>query len=115
MIKTYSNNRIKRHIKIRSQVIGSHERPRLAVFRSSAHIYAQLIDDDKGVTMGAASDSKMTEKMTKLQKAELVGTEIAKVGKAAKIIKVVFDRGGFAYHGRVKAVAEGARKGGLEF
>lgn len=115
MIKTYSNNRIKRHIRIRSEISGTASRPRLSVFRSSAHIYAQLIDDLSGKTLAQASDVAIKDKLTKTDKAKLVGQNIALAGKKAKVKKVVFDRGGFAYHGRVKALAEEARAGGLEF
>lgn len=115
MIKTYANNRIKRHVRIRSTISGTATRPRLSLFRSSAHIYAQLIDDLSGKTLAQASDATMKEKMTKTDKAKLVGKNIAASGKAVKITKVVFDRGGFSYHGRVKALADAAREGGLEF
>lgn len=115
MIKTYANNRIKRHVRIRSEISGTASRPRLSVFRSSAHIYAQLIDDLTGKTLAQASDANIKDNMTKTDKAKLVGQNIAKVGKAAKITKVTFDRGGFSYHGRVKALADAARDGGLEF
>lgn len=115
MIKTYANNRIKRHVRIRSTISGTASRPRLSVFRSNAHIYAQLIDDLSGKTLAQASDATMKEKMTKTDKAKLVGKNIATSGKAVKITKVIFDRGGFSYHGRVKALADAAREGGLEF
>lgn len=115
MVRTYQNNRIKRHVKVRSKISGTKERPRLAVFRSSEHIYAQLIDDVAGKTLAEASDVSFKEKMTKTEKAKLVGEKIAEAGKAAKVKKVVFDRGGFSYHGRVKAVADSAREKGLEF
>ncbi len=115
MIRKYENNRIKRHVKIRSEISGSAKRPRLAIFRSSAHIYAQLIDDTAGKTLAKASDLEVKEKMTKTQKASKVGELIAAAGKSAKVTAVVFDRGGFAYHGRIKALAEAARSGGLQF
>lgn len=115
MIKTYQNNRIKRHVRIRGGITGTGARPRLAVFRSSAHIYAQLIDDESRKTLAEASDAGIKDKMTKTEKAKKVGEQIAVAGKAAKVKAVVFDRGGFAYHGRVKALAEAARSGGLQF
>ncbi|HET7713960.1 MAG TPA: 50S ribosomal protein L18 [Patescibacteria group bacterium] len=115
MIKTYSKSRIKRHARIRSEISGTAGRPRLSVFRSSAHIYAQLIDDEAGKTLAQASDVEVKDKMTKTDKAKLVGENIALAAKKAKVKKVVFDRGGFSYHGRVKALADQARAGGLEF
>lgn len=103
-----------RHRRIRSHLSGSAARPRLAVYRSVKHTIAQLIDDAKGVTIVAADDKKM--KMAgKTAKALEVGKLIAEKARAKGIAEVVFDRGGFAYHGRVKAVAEGARAGGLKF
>ena len=104
----------KRHRRVRKTVLGTPERPRLAVFRSNRHIYAQLIDDRAGATLASAStlaDGKGDPKA----RAKSVGEEIATKAKAAGIEKAVFDRGGFRYHGRVQAVAEGAREGGLEF
>jgi len=115
MIKKYSDNRIRRHTRIRGSISGTSDRPRLAVFRSGEHIYAQVIDDESGKTLAQASDLEIKEKKTKTEKAKLVGEKVAAAAKGAKIKKVVFDRGGFAYHGRVKALAEAARVGGLEF
>ena len=89
-------------------------RPRLAVFRSTQHIYAQIIDDASHKTLASASDLSI-KTGTKREKALLVGEEVAKKAKTKKISKIVFDRGGYRYHGRIAAVAEGARKGGLEF
>lgn len=114
----------KRHRFIRSRVFGTPERPRLQVFRSLNHIYAQIIDDTTGKTILVASDcEKKSEnkekskikKENKTQRATIVGENIAKKAQEQKIKKVVFDRKGYLYHGRVKAVAEGARKSGLEF
>jgi large subunit ribosomal protein L18 len=110
----------KRHRAIRSRIFGTAERPRLQVFRSHKHIYAQLINDDEGKTIATESDIKeevktAKDKKTKTERAFLVGEKIAKTAKEKKIKKVVFDRKGYLYHGRVKAVAQGARKGGLEF
>ena len=117
-----SNNRaeIRRgvHTRIRKKVSGTAERPRLAVFRSLNHIYVQVIDDVNGKTLAAAST---TEKDLKgktggnVAAAQSVGKAIAERAQAAGVSQVVFDRGGYVYHGRVKAVAEGAREGGLEF
>lgn len=109
--------RRRRHIRVRKQLAGTSQRPRLAVFRSAQHIYAQVIDDGEGKTLVAASDLEKTIKAgkTKTASAETVGAELARRAGKAGIRQVVFDRGGFKYHGRVKALAEGARKAGLEF
>jgi len=102
-------------------VSGTAERPRLNVFRSSAHIYAQVIDDNEGHTLVSASDlesalrDRAGDGSTKVDRAKLVGQLVAERAKQAGITTVVFDRGGFLYHGRVRAVAEGAREAGLEF
>ncbi|KKQ67420.1 MAG: 50S ribosomal protein L18 [Candidatus Daviesbacteria bacterium GW2011_GWA2_38_24] len=98
----------------RKKIAGTLERPRLSVFRSSQHIYAQIVDDQKHQTLAAESDLNV-KSGTKKQKAETVGENIAKKALQKKIKSVVFDRGSFRYHGRVAALAEGARKGGLEF
>jgi large subunit ribosomal protein L18 len=113
--------RKRRHVRVRAKVSGTQARPRLNVFRSSAHMYCQVIDDVAGHTLVAASDleedvTKITgEKATKTERANAVGKVIAERAKSAGITSVVFDRGGFLYHGRIKAVAEGAREGGLVF
>ena len=112
--------KIKRYIqrknRVRAKIIGTEGRPRLSVFRSNTHIYAQIINDDKGITLVASSDVKIKKgKMKKVEMATQVGEEIAKKALLKKIKTVVFDRNGFMYHGRIKAVAEGARKGGLVF
>lgn len=104
----------RRHAKIRTRIFGTAIRPRLSVFKSNRFMYAQIIDDEAGKTLAAAS-SISSKKGTKSEQAKEVGTHIATKAKAAKISKVVFDRGGFAYKGRVKNVAEGAREGGLKF
>jgi large subunit ribosomal protein L18 len=109
-----------RHRRVRKRVYGTPERLRLNVFRSSAHIYAQIIDDTAGRTLAAASsiDQEVRESLTgksKLEKSQAVGELIARRAREAGISRVVFDRGGYRYHGRVKAVAEAAREGGLEF
>ncbi len=105
----------RRHRRVRKKVIGTTERPRLAVFRSNRHIYAQLVDDFAGRTLAAASTLKDANGDDPKAQAKAVGTAIAKRAKEAGVTKVAFDRGGFQYHGRVQAVAEGAREGGLEF
>ncbi|TSC54811.1 MAG: 50S ribosomal protein L18 [Parcubacteria group bacterium LiPW_30] len=106
--------RARRHKKIRSQVSGTAERPRLAVYKSNRYLYAQVIDDVLGKTLAQASDMTLKGK-TKTDKAKQVGVEIAKNALSKKISKVVFDRGGFNYTGRIKALAEAAREGGLQF
>lgn len=104
-----------RKARVRSTVSGTAERPRLTVSVTNLHISAQIINDEKGVTLAAATTvgAKATGTMT--EKAAVVGTEIAKAAKKAKVTKVVFDRNGRIYHGRVKALADAARAGGLEF
>lgn len=109
----YKAQRIGKHKKVRKTVIGRPERPRLSVFRSSQHIYAQIIDDSTGKTLAAGSDIGL--KGPKKTRALAVGEAVAKLALTKKIKKVVFDRGGSKYHGRVAALAEGARKGGLDF
>jgi large subunit ribosomal protein L18 len=113
-MKTKTEKRIRLKAKIRSKIKGTNETPRLSVFRSNKFIYAQIIDDTKGTTLVEASDIKVT-KGTKTQRAEAVGKDIATKAKAKGIDSVVFDRNGFKYTGRVKLVAEEARKGGLKF
>jgi len=109
--------RKRRHKKIRFKIKGTAKRPRLCVFRSNRHIYAQLIDDEKGRVLIGVSDMmcKKRGKTTKTEKAREVGRLIAQKAREMNIKKVIFDRGGFLYHGRVKALAEGARDEGLEF
>lgn len=99
--------------RVRSRIRGTAQRPRLTVNRSLKHISAQLIDDENGVTLAAVSDTAATG--TKTEKAQAVGTQIAEAGKAAGIESVVFDRGSYLYHGRVKALADAAREAGLNF
>ncbi len=116
--KTREERRYRRHLRVRKKVSGTPERPRLVIFRSIKHIYAQLVDDDKGmVLMGVADRSEGIELngTGKVARAKATGKLLASKAKAAGIAKVVFDRAGFKYHGRVKAVADGAREGGLEF
>jgi large subunit ribosomal protein L18 len=116
--RTRTELRYRRHLRIRKVVQGTSARPRLVVFRSLKHIYAQLVDDDQGRTLMGVSDR--TEGVTiegkgKVAAGHAVGRRLAALAKEQGITKVVFDRAGYPYHGRVKAVAEGARKGGLEF
>jgi large subunit ribosomal protein L18 len=117
-IKTQAHRRARRHLRVRKRVHGTTARPRLVVFRSSKHIYAQVVDDERGVTLLGASDASegiQVEGKGKTAKSHAVGRLIAAKAKEQGIAAVVFDRGGYQYHGRVKAVADGARKGGLEF
>jgi large subunit ribosomal protein L18 len=115
------SQRKRRHVRVRAKVNGTPQRPRLNVFRSSAHIYAQVIDDEAGQTVTAASDleeevlARAGEGAAKLARAKAVGEVVAERAKALGYTAVVFDRGGFLYHGRVKAVADGAREAGLSF
>ena len=115
MIKKESKNemRVVRHERIRKQIIGTKETPRLNVYRSNSNIYAALIDDKAGNTL--VSCSSMDMKGNNLEVASKVGANIAKEAKKLKIKTVVFDRGGYLYHGRVKALADAARENGLEF
>ena len=106
--------RDRRHRRVRGKITGTTERPRLAVFRSNSDVYVQVIDDVKGHTL-AAADSRAVMDGDKSAKAKATGVLIAERAKAAGVSNVVFDRGGYLYHGRVKALAEGAREGGLEF
>ena len=112
--KTHAQRRFKRHLRVRNKVSGTPERPRLVVFRSQKHIYAQLVDDTQQRTLATVSDLGI-EQGKKGERAAEVGRLIAERAKSAGITRVVFDRAGYRYHGRIKAVADGARKGGLEF
>ena len=109
--------RQKRHVRVRSKISGTPERPRLCVFRSNANIYAQIIDDVNGVTLASAStlDKEFEGAAGNCEAAKKVGAMVAQRAKEKGISVVVFDRGGCIYHGRVAALAEGAREGGLEF
>lgn len=118
--KSSLSPRKRRHLRVRAKISGTAERPRLNVFRSSAHIYAQLIDDTVGHTLASAStiEPEVREAgkgKTKTERARMIGELIGKRAKEAGIEQVVFDRGGYKYHGRVKAVADGAREAGLKF
>lgn len=107
--------RTRRHRRVRKSVFGTAERPRLAVYRSNRHIYAQLIDDTTGRTIAAASSVAESESGDPKARARAVGSAIAAKAQEAGVKAVTFDRGGFKYHGRVASVAEGAREAGLEF
>ena len=110
--------RYRRHLRVRQKVAGTAERPRLVVFRSLKHIYAQLVDDARGVTLhgvGDTSEGIQVEGTGKVPRGTAVGKLLAEKAKAAGVTRVVFDRAGYRYHGRVQAVADGAREGGLEF
>jgi large subunit ribosomal protein L18 len=114
--KTRSEKRFRRHLRVRNKITGTAERPRLVVFRSLKHIYAQLVDDTANRTFATVSDLGIEPGGGKKgERAAEVGKLIAERAKTAGITRVVFDRAGYRYHGRIKAVADGARKGGLEF
>lgn len=105
----------RRHRRVRAKAFGTKEKPRLCVFRSNQHIYGQLINDEQGKIMATVSDLKIKNKKSKVDTAREIGKMIAQLAKDLKIEKTVFDRGGYKYHGRIKALAEGAREGGLKF
>lgn len=107
--------RLRRKERIRAKISWTSARPRLSIYRSNANIYAQLIDDVTGVTLCSSSDLKMEKTGTKTEMAQKVGEEIATKAKSLNVSEIVFDRGGFAYHGRVKALADAARTAGLKF
>jgi large subunit ribosomal protein L18 len=116
-VRSANDSRRRRHLRVRKKIEGTPERPRLVVFRSSKHIYAQVVDDQRGVTLVGAADSSegvQVEGKGKVARSFALGRYIAAKAKEKGIAKVVFDRAGYQYHGRVKAVADGARKGGLE-
>ena len=115
--QTRHTSRLRRKIRIRKQISGTADRPRLSVFRSSSHMYAQIVNDDLGKTLAATSTQsvKVDGHSGNKDAAAAVGTAIAEAAKAAGISSVVFDRNGFKYHGRVKALADAAREGGLAF
>lgn len=118
MIKKESKNsqRIMRHKRVRKNISGTSEMPRLNVFRSNTQIYAQIINDETGTTLASSSSVQLKIKNGgNIECAKLVGADIAKKAKEANISKVVFDRGGYQYHGRVEALADAARENGLEF
>jgi len=118
--KSRAAARVRRHRRVRKKISGTPERPRLNIFRSLGDIYAQVIDDETGQTMASASsiDKELRSKMkglSKTEQAELVGKKVAERAKEVGINEVVFDRGGYRYIGRVRALADGAREGGLQF
>jgi len=118
MIKSVSRNELrkKRHMRVRSKLSGTAECPRLNVFRSNSNIFAQIIDDEKGITLVSSSSQELKIKNGgNVEGAKLVGKDIAEKAKKAGITKVVFDRGGYLYQGRVEALADAARENGLEF
>lgn len=114
MNKTRNERRKTRQRRVRAKVIGTSEKPRLSVFKSNTAIYAQLVDDSKGQTL-ASFDSRKSTAKTMTEKASEVGTEIAKLAKTKNIEEIIFDRGGYAYAGNVKALADAAREAGLKF
>lgn len=111
------NQRKKREVRSKSKIRESEKRPRLVVYRSNKYIYAQLIDDIKGKTIAGVGEKNINivQKISKTEKAKIVGQEVAKIALKNSIKEVIFDRHGYKYHGRVKALAEGARSGGLKF
>ena len=122
MINKINKNeqRVKRHVRLRHDLAGTTQRPRLCVYRSLSNIYAQIIDDDKAVTLVSCNTTQKDIKekvkdMTNKEAAAYVGEQIAKLAKKKKITEVVFDRGGYLYHGRIQELAEGAREAGLKF
>lgn len=123
MVRKISKNEIRErvHVRIRKKLSGTSERPRLAVFRSTAHIYAQVIDDSKGVTLVAASSTEKSDGARRkgaggnVEAAKSIGKRVAERARESGIKQVVFDRGGYLYHGRIKALADAAREAGLEF
>lgn len=115
MKRTKKDSRKRIHLRVRKKISGSSERPRLSVYRSNKAIYCQIINDQLGHTLVAANSMESPAGGTKTEVAKLVGQRIAEKAKAAGIEAVVFDRGGYLYHGRVKALADGAREGGLKF
>ena len=115
LAKLKQKKRKRRHLRVRAKIFGTKTRPRLCVFRSLKHIYAQLIDDEKGQTLVATSDLELKKKAKNKEVAKEVGKLLAKKAQAKKIKQAIFDRAGYKYHGRVRALAEGAREGGLKF
>ncbi|MEK7547571.1 MAG: 50S ribosomal protein L18 [Patescibacteria group bacterium] len=115
MFTSKSDSKKRRHLRIRKKINGTLARPRLVVYRSLSHIHAQIVNDEKSTVLVSASDLKSKSKGTKTEKAKEVGMQVAKLAKEKGVNKVVFDRNGCKYHGRVKAVADGAREEGLQF
>lgn len=115
MSKTKKTRTEQRKKRVRAKIFGTKDRPRLSVFRSSKYIYAQLINDEKGVTLLSVSEKNLDKtNVTKTERAKLVGNLLAQMAKKKKILEAVFDRGGYKYHGRIKALAEAARETGLK-
>ncbi|MEI6463009.1 MAG: 50S ribosomal protein L18 [bacterium] len=115
-MKNKNDHRLKRKVSIRKNVSGTALKPRLSIFRSNAHMFAQLIDDEASKTLVGLSDIKLnTKEAKKLETASLLGKEFAKLAVDKKISEVVFDRSGYKFHGRIKAFADSAREGGLKF
>ena len=114
-VKKSSNERAKRHKRVRRKVVGTPERPRLNVFRSSKHIYAQIVDDVARATLAEASSLQISEELSGKEVAARVGQMIAERATKKNIKRIVFDRSGYLYHGRIQKLAEGAREGGLDF
>lgn len=115
---TKRKNRIRRHKRVRAKISGTLTVPRISVFRSNRHVFVQIIDDVRGKTLFSSvvkPETKSSTKVTKTEKAAKIGEAIAAKAKEAGISSIIFDRGGYKYHGRVKALAEGLRKGGLKF
>lgn len=115
MVRKVKNQRARRVLRVRRPLLESMSCPRLSVFRSNEYIYAQIIDDRKRLTLVSASDLKLKDKLTKSERAKLVGQELAKKALKKKIKTVVFDRGWYKFHGRIKALADAARENGLKF
>lgn len=114
----YKSAKVKKQLRIRDKLFGTGERPRLSVFRSNNHVYAQIINDEAHKTIIGVSEKLLSmgkNKMTKTEVAKMLGQKLAEEAKGKKVRTVIFDKGPYAYHGRVKALAEGAREGGLQF
>lgn len=117
-MKGKKQQRVSRHVRVRKKISGSDKKPRLTVFRSNKYIYVQLIDDNIGKTIASATDAKKTkakDSANKIERAKEVGKNIAGMAVKKNIKEIVFDRAGYKYHGRIKAIADGAREGGLNF
>lgn len=112
---TKSNRRLKIRRGIRNKIVGTSERPRLSVFKSNKAVYAQLVDDSKGHTVVAANSIELGAKLNNIDNSKEVGAKLAERAKAAGVETILFDRSGYQYHGKIKALAEGAREGGLKF
>ncbi len=109
------DQRKKRQVRTRAKLRGTQDRPRISVHKSNRFMFVQLIDDEHGKTLIGLSERHIEGKLAKIEKAKQLGVQVAQKAKALKVTKAIFDRGGYSYHGKVKALAEGAREGGLEF